>query len=351
MKDQNFSKSVDNKNDENKKDSQLPEGVVDEPRNDEEMHLKNIKHDPNLVKAYLSVSDDYGELLGDVDIEAEVIDCCNRYGAIKPKDVNEPEAILQQLVDLSNRYVRQINKAENISIGISTKYRIREGMLFNIQKKIVKKVLELNWTEWFDENYNRSLLRSVQDYMRLAKVPKIIGYAVFGKEQLLEILRRIGKPQGKDPIGDFLSSNGIDYNPEMEFDVTELKIVTDIAIARQKLNSEDLQEVSDEKIEALIRSGLDLTTTHINQLKLVKSTQGNLGQYIDNLIATGGTVEPIQTPETKSRSFKKILDRFLDQTATALDDDQYLGEVDLELCRQLLEKIQQLQQKLTSSTN
>jgi hypothetical protein len=330
---------------------ELPENVTAEPRNEEEAHLDKFKNDQAVIRTYLKVSDDYGELLGDKDLETEVIECCKQYMTVKPKDIKEPEAALQQLVDLSNRYVRQINKSENISIGITTKYRIREGMLFNIQKKIVKKVLELNWTEWFDENYNRSLLRSVQDYMRLAKVPKIIGYAVFGKEQLLEILRRIGKPQGKDPIGDFLSSNGIDYNPEMEFDVTELKIVTDIAIARQKLNSEDLEEVSDEKIEALIRSGLDLTTTHINQLKLVKSTQGNLGQYIDNLIATGGTVEPIQTPETKSRSFKKILDRFLDQTATALDDDQYLGEVDLELCRQLLEKIQQLQQKLTSSAN
>ena len=100
-----------------------------------------------------------------------------------------------------------------------------------------------------------------------------------------------------------------------------------------------------------IRSGVELTTTIINQLKLVPSTQGNLGQYIDNLIASGGKAEPIQTPETKAKSFKKTLDRFIDQTVTALDDDQYLGEVDIELCRQLLEKVQQLEQKLTSSTN
>ena len=138
---------------------------------------------------------------------------------------------------------------------------------------------------------------------------------------------------------------------EAEPDYEELKIVTDIAIARQKLNSEDLEEVSDENIAALIRSGIELTATHVNQMKLVKSTQGNLAQYINNLSETGGKVEPIQTPETKAKSFKKTVDRFLNQAGTALTDDQYLGEVDIELCRQLVEKIQQLEQKLTSSTN
>jgi hypothetical protein len=187
--------------------------------------------------------------------------------------------------------------------------------------------------------------------MRIAEVPNSIRYAVFGKERLIQILRRIGKAEGDDPIGQFLSNNGIEFNPEAETGYEELKIVTDIAIACQKLNSQGLEEVSDEKIEALIRSGIGLTTTHINQLKLVKSTQGNLGQYIDNLIATGGNVEPIQTPETKAKSFKKTVDRFIDQAVSALEDEQYLGEVDVELCRQLLEKIQQLEQKLTSSAN
>ena len=122
MKDQDFSKPVDNETDENKIDSELQEGVVDEPRNDEEMHLKNIKHDPALIRTYLKVSDDYGDLLGDKDLETEVIECCKQYMTVKPKGIKEPEAVLQQLVDLSNRYVRRVNNAENISIGISTKY-------------------------------------------------------------------------------------------------------------------------------------------------------------------------------------------------------------------------------------
>ena len=105
MKENTFSKPVGNENDESKKDIELHEGVVDEPRTEEEMHLKNIKHDPNLVKAYLSVSDDYGELLGDKELEAAVIDCCKQYRTIKPKDIKEPEVLLQQLIVLEMMFL------------------------------------------------------------------------------------------------------------------------------------------------------------------------------------------------------------------------------------------------------
>jgi hypothetical protein len=343
---------IDNEQNENVMDVEnLPEGVTEEPRNDEEMHLKNIKHDAALIRTYLKVSDDYGELLGDKDLEAEVIECCKQYMTVKPKVIKEPEAVLQQLIDLSNRYVRRVNNAENISIGISTKYRIREGMLFNIQKMIVKKALKLKWREWFNENYEKSLLRSVQDYMRLAKIPGVIKYAVFGKEQLLEILRQIGKPEGDDPIGDYLANRGIEFDPEAEFDVAELKTQTDIAITREKLNNEDLEEVADEKVEALVRNGIYLSRGNLNNIKLVKETNGDLVRYIDRIIATGGKAEPVLTAERKAEQFKKTVDRFLDQADTALTDHHYLAEVNAEIIQRIKDKIRLLEQVLSSLAN
>jgi hypothetical protein len=268
--------------------------------------------------------------------------------AVKPKGIKEPEAVLQQLIDLSNRYVRRVNNAENISIGIITKYRIREGMLFNIQKMIVKKVLKRKWVEWFNENYDSSLLRSVQDYMRLAKIPGVIKYAVFGKEQLLEVLRQIGEPEGDDPIGEFLANKGIDYDPEAEVDVAELKIQTDIAITREKLDSEELEEVADDKVEALVRNGIHLSRGHLKNIKLVKETNGDLAEYVDKIIAYDGKPEPVLTPEIKADRFKKIVDRFLDQTDTALTDDHYLAEVNAETIQRIKDKIRLLEQKISS---
>jgi phage anti-repressor protein len=64
--------------------------------------------------------------------------------------------------------------------------------MFLYQKKLLRKIdPEKNWTEWFDETYGSSNLRSAQDYMRMANTPNIIRYAVFGRERLMEILRAI----------------------------------------------------------------------------------------------------------------------------------------------------------------
>ena len=63
-------------------------------------------------------------------------------------------------------------------------------MIFNFQKKLVKK-LGLNWLDWFYANYGRSNFRTVNDDMRLAKIPNIIRYAALGKERLLQIVRQL----------------------------------------------------------------------------------------------------------------------------------------------------------------
>lgn len=338
-------------NDRDKENTSLPENVTEAPQDEEHMDLRQVKGYPKWVRAYLNVSDDEGHLLCDRRLEKEVKKVCIELNKVNLEDVENHEVLLQDLRDLSLRYATGINVTENITIGTFTKYRIRLGMLFNFQKIIVKKILKQNWTEWFKANFDISLLRSAQDFMRIAEIPSAIRYAFLGKERIIQILRQIGKPAGDDPIGQFLRDNGVEFVPEAEPDYKELKIVTDIAIARQKLNNEDLEEVPDDKVEALTRTGVELTPYQISQLKLVKSIEGNLGLYMDDLIASGGKVEPIITPEKKAETFKKALDRFLDKTADALKDAEYLTQVDIELCRQIKEKIVELERKITSITN
>ena len=48
---------------------------------------------------------------------------------------------------------------------------------------------------------------------------------------------------------------------------------------------------------------------------------------------------------------KKIVDRFLDQTDTALTDDHYLAEVNAETIQRVKDKIRLLEQKLSSLAN
>ena len=194
--------------------TKLPKGVTLKPRSEEEMHLKLIKSKPSLVKSYLEVSDDLGGLLRSKRLEKKVIDACEKYKDIKKKDLNDPGKVLSELKNLVTVYTRQINFRESTLDGTICKYRIRQGMIFLIMKKVVK-VAKLNWSEWFEQNFSGSQFRSAQDAMRLARANGIIKYAVFGKFRLLEILRQIEDYESKeDPVGSYLEENGVDFDPE-----------------------------------------------------------------------------------------------------------------------------------------
>jgi hypothetical protein len=162
------------------------------------------------------------------------------------------------------------------------------------------------------------------------------------------MVRQIGKPDGTDQIEKFLEENGIDFNPEVETDFEKLRTATDIAITRQKLNNEGLEDVTDDIVEDLVQDGIYLTKGHLRNIKLLKDRGDDLPEYIGRLIDAGGKVESIKTPESKAKLFKKTVDRFLDQADTALNDDQYLGELDVEIIQRITEKIRQIEQKLAS---
>ena len=137
---------------------------------------------------------------------------------LNPKNVGEIEnadAVIEELKRLYGSYSILVNKSEGICNGMVTKYRIRQGMLLNIEKKLLRKDNK-QWVEHFNQTYGSKYLRSAQDYMALAKTPNIIRYAVYGKERLMEIKRAIKelKIEGDDPIASFLEQYSIPYNPE-----------------------------------------------------------------------------------------------------------------------------------------
>lgn len=328
----------------------LPPGVTEEPQDPEHMDLRRVQGNPRWVKAYLKVSDDEGHLHGNLDLEKEVKTLCKDLESMDLDLEEDPDLWVNRIKDLTLRYNSAINMRENTSAGVFTKYRIRLGMLFNFLKELVKNRLGLKWTEWFPENYPTISLRSAQEYMKIAEYPDAISCSVFGKQRLLQMARQIGKPEGDHPFGKFLEENDIDFNPEVDSHNEELNKVTDIAIARQKLNKEGLEEITDDKVEELVRKSIELNPNRVTELKLAKA-QRNLSEYVDRLIETGGKVDRIMTPERKANSFKKTLDRFLDETNNAIEDDEYLSEVNLELLSQLKEKVLTLEEKITSMTN
>ena len=235
MEQQILEKKVNDQLEEAMDTENLPNGVTPEPQDAEHMHLKYIKCSPALVDVYLTVSDDQGQSLGDTDLETQVKAFIDRYKDKKVGEIENTDTVIEELKLLYGRYSILVNKSDAISNGIVTKYRIRQGMLLNIEKKLLSKNGK-QWVEYFNQTYGPKHLRSAQDYMALARTPNIIRYAVYGKERLMEILRAIRelKIKDDDPIAAFLEQYSIPYNPEdpqSEETLMGLKVEIDFAIA------------------------------------------------------------------------------------------------------------------------
>jgi len=109
--------------------------------------------------------------------------------------------------------------------------------------------------------------------------------------------------------------------------------------------------VTDDKVEALAKKGIHLTKGHLRNLSLTKDANGDLPGYIDRIIESDGKPESVLTPEIKAERYKKTVERFLDETDTALEDDHYLAELNAEIIQRIKERIRQLEQKLSSPAN
>jgi hypothetical protein len=331
-------------------ENQLPEGVTEAPRNQEEMDLKHIRKWPKAVKTYLQVSDDKGKVLGSKVLERKVKQFCDEYANTKAADIKDSAKIIEKAKDLATQYTLQINMVESGLSGTITKYRIRQGMVFNIMKDLVRKDSP-SWIKWFKDNFDGREFRSVQDYMRLAGIPNIIRFAVFGKERLLQIMRQLSEAdkQTEDPVDAFIKRNGVIFNPEEELDVQELRIETDIAINYEKLLNAGIKDISKDMIDALVRNGKEIESVHIRELKVAKDARQDLVERFEKYVASDGRVPPNMTPARKAEGFKNSTDKFLKAMENAITDQDYRGQVNAEIIASLKEKLQQLERLVTSN--
>jgi hypothetical protein len=329
-------------------EKELPSAVTEAPQEEEHMDLRKVKPYKEWLRAYLNVSDDKGGFLGDEDLENEVTTLCVKLNSMDIDKDQNLNALVATVKDTLMRYASKVNVTENISAGVITKYRIRQGLLLRHLKKLVTKGLKMIWTEWFKENCDPGLLRSAQDYMRIAAVPNAIRYSVFGKERLIAIIRQLQDPKGDDPIGDFLSENGIEFNTDVESDSEEIRLKADIAINQRKLVSEELGEIPLDKVKTFVETGNMITPKHIRELKLVKQTGGDLSSYMDDLIASNGKADPVMTPDRKAANYKSAFVSFLHKTKEAISDQEYIGEIELDLWKELKDKVEELESLISS---
>ena len=326
-------------------ESGLPVGFTKEPQDKEHMDLRGVEDYEKWADVYRLVSDDEGQLLGDQQLERTVRELCENLEKINLYRAESPELLVEKIKNITFRYAGKLNVAEHITFGITTKYHIRLGLLLLFLQTLVKNRLGLKWMEWFSKNFDQRYFRSAEVYMQIAGVQNSIRYAVFGKERLLQIIRRIDKKNlnKEDPIGDFLRKNNIDFDPKLETEFQEVRVEADVAIEKEKLSKAGITEISSERVEALVRNKRKLTSHHIKQLVLTKEKGDDLEEKMDKIVS-GLKFEPLQTRETKATGFVNTADKFLKAIENALADQEYLTKMNLEKFNRLKEKIQELEQ-------
>jgi hypothetical protein len=300
----------------------------------------------SLADAVKLISEDAGQLLGNVRIQEYVDDTCQKIRNLGKKDVEDPRLLLENLKELAIIYTRQINFREGSVGGAITKYRIQQGMLFLAIKKAVR-FAGKKWSDWFKENFSGREFRSVQEFMQLAKKPSSMTYAVLGKDRLLKILR-LNKEDNtlEDPIGDFLKAKNLEFNPEDSTSLEAVKNRIDVEINYQKLLNAEIDTIPKEKVQQLVDKGKQIFGAHIRELQFLKDTNGDLLSHMDTIIDNGGKAVLVDTPERKAQNFKSTAERFLKVVDTAMADGQFFPFISIDTLRQLKTKIEEMEQLL-----
>lgn len=313
--------------------------VTDEPQDPEHLHMSLLGESPVLREVYLAVSDDEGAALGDEDLEERVKAIIEEFrNPEEDAPEKSTEERLAELREVSTEYAKQINVAGSIYDGALTKYRIRLGLLFRYQKKLVKETGR-DWIEWFAENYDEKHLRSIQDYMGLAELPNIIRYAVFGKERLILIRRRLGKKKGfngdEDPIGDFLEKHEIRFDPETEDagpeddgPIDSWRVDIDAAIAMEKIWKKETKEgislnPDRELIKQLIGMGTPVNDGMIRDMALLEGHGVDVNDYLQRRYVNGGGDE---VPEARTIENDRKLEGIPKAAARLRDTVEYLKD-------------------------
>lgn len=287
------------------------ENFTKSPQDSEHVDLHGFPNFVRFARVYGPTSDDNGELLGDTELEAQVKNYINENINIKPEDVPDKEAFLEDARALTHHYFGAVNLAEAISIGVMTKYHIRLGALLNIQKKLTP---HKKWEDYYNKYYDKTRRRSVQIWMQIAEVPAAIGYAGLSETRVLELVRAVKgyPPTAEDPIGDFLRKHRLQTDLENVESIKDFKIDIDTVLAKKKINdAAALNQVSftvnTKLLKKWLRKGKEVNSSLISDLIMIKKADGEPNHLLRDLYKNSGSTIVTLTSEKTVTGFPKLV--------------------------------------------
>ena len=174
--------------------------------------------------------------------------------------------------------------------------------------------------------------------MQLANVPGINNHLHFGKERLLLLASATKGKGGEDPIGDFLKTYDLAFNPEEEIDLDAYKEAVDLALDYERLKKAGINI----KMESLKKHRADGKKVDASLIKVLTAVQASTGDPNKHL--TDPPKDGPDKDEKKAKSFQKSATSLAGTITWISSHKEFIKHVDVSLIDELTTELAKLKQ-------
>jgi len=331
----NTKKEIDSESEQKRSNqvTELPEGMQENPRDETELpysHAKIITN--NRPGRYVDSGDLRNHFLGD--------ELTNSFLKYNPDDYfarnGRGKDTLDEVSAMISNTGKQLFHIENVGAGIATFGNTKLGQWLNTSKPVVKEN-NISFTDWLESLNTGYKNRSLQKFMKIARVIGIERYAFFGterNEKIATILEKMcGKdfqncPEPEDPVGWLFRKFQISLNVDSEYseddntddgdDVSADRATFDLVVLRYRIEEAakrigvnlDNVDLDQEKLRLVVKTHPEPDQMYVETLCWVIKTNGDYNSFIENLASkdsSGKCLAEID-PEIENRHFSKSLE-------------------------------------------
>ena len=278
------------------------------------------------------IVEDDGDQFGDSDLMDEVD--AFLAGEIKFESNKHRLRAGQELL---RKFYAQYNRAWSGIKGTFAEYAVSLG-IFLIALKAMMKACGEKWEPWAAINLPFMSPRTRQAFMQLGKVPAIENHLYFGKERLVLLAGAVKGMDGDDPIGDFLKTYDLAFNPEEEINLDAYKDAVDLALFHKRLKKAGIST----KMESLKKyqaDGNKISSGLIERLRAVQAGKGDPNEYLENPLDDDDYKD-----REKAKSFKKVATSLVGTINWIAGHEEFIRQVDVSMIDELTTELSKLKQ-------
>lgn len=259
------------------------------------------------------------------------------------------EEKISESKDILTRFCAFYNFSDHKIKAVFADYAIMIGKFLLAMKDFLHRARKKDkkipiWGVWAEDNLSFIGERTRQNYMKAAARTDAINYSFFGLERLLHLIDATEHLTGPDPIGSFLRTNKISFDPgDDELKMHEFKVEVDVALAVEKAR-ENKVNLDPAKVKELIVFGAEVDRKLIADCKQIADSGGDPNKYLDARINNKGKEVDYWVGEKILSNLIVLSKRLANGYQTLAGDPGNLMKLELSELEPLLTAIARLQE-------